>query len=155
MDLEPFNSGVAVLDTWLTRRARRNEKDGASRTFVVCQNRRVVAYYSLSAAAVSHAVATGRIRRNMPDPIPAAVLGRLAVDVGWRGRGLGSGILADAVSRILGAGEAIGIRAILVHALLPEARAFYEKHGFRPSPIDPMTLTITVAEAWRSLGRDP
>jgi predicted N-acetyltransferase YhbS len=83
----------------------------------------------------------------MPNPVPVILLGRLAVDHAWQGKGLGSDLLRDAVLRVLAAGEAIGVRAILVHAISPEAKAFYEKHGFRPSPVDPMTLMVTVAEA--------
>src|SRR5712691_2019932 len=76
-DLEPFACGVAALDDWLKRRARRNEAEGASRTFVTCLGRRVIGYYSLAAGSVLHAAATGKVRRNMPDPLPAVLLGRL------------------------------------------------------------------------------
>jgi len=80
-DLDSFDSGVPALDQWLKRRARRNEAEGASRTFVTCIGHRVVGYYSLSASSVLHAIATGRTRRNMPDPVPVVLLGRLAVDL--------------------------------------------------------------------------
>jgi GNAT superfamily N-acetyltransferase len=146
-ELEEFSSGVEPLDTWLRQRARANEAGNASRTYVVCQGRRVVGYYSLAAGSVLHHSATGRVRRNMPDPVPAALLGRLAIDRGWQGRGLGAALLQDAVLRVVGAAESIGVRAILVHALSDEAKAFYEHWGLRPSPVDPMTLMITVEEA--------
>jgi GNAT superfamily N-acetyltransferase len=103
--------------------------------------------YSLAAGSLLPGAATGQVRRNMPNPVPVILLGRLAVDHAWQGKGLGSDLLRDAVLRVLAAGEAIGVRAILVHAISPEAKAFYEKHGFRPSPVDPMTLMVTVAEA--------
>jgi GNAT superfamily N-acetyltransferase len=151
-ELDAFESGVTALDEWLRRRARRNEADGASRTFVVCAGRRVVGYYSLAAGSILHIAATGKVRRNMPDPVPVLLLGRLAVDRNWHGKGLGADLLADAVLRATGAAEAIGVRAILVHAISEEAKSFYEKHGFRPSPIEPMTLMITIAEAQRMLG---
>jgi hypothetical protein len=93
-DLDPFNSGTPPLDDWLKRRARQNEAGGASRTHVVAEGRRVVGYYSLAAGSVLHAEATGRVRRNMPDPMPAALLGRLSVDREWRGRGLRLGAAA-------------------------------------------------------------
>jgi GNAT superfamily N-acetyltransferase len=150
-ELEEFSSDVEPLDTWLKRRARPNEAGGASRTYVVCQGRRVVGYYSLAAGSVLHHSATGRVRRNMPDPVPAALLGRLAIDRGWQGRGLGAALLQDAVLRVVGAAETIGVRAILVYAISDEAKAFYEHWGLRPSPVDPMTLMITVEEAQRML----
>jgi GNAT superfamily N-acetyltransferase len=151
-ELDAFESGVAALDDWLRRRARRNEAEGASRTFVVCAGRRVVGYYSLAAGSILHIAATGKVRRNMPDPVPVLLLGRLAVDRNWHGRGLGADLLADAVLRAAGAAESVGVRAILVHAISEEAKSFYEKHGFRPSSIEPMTLMTTIAEAQRMLG---
>jgi predicted N-acetyltransferase YhbS len=151
-ELDAFESGVATLDEWLKRRARRNETDGASRTFILCTGRRVVGYYSLAAGSVLHIAATGKVRRNMPDPVPALLLARLAVDRAWHGKGLGADLLADAVSRAIGAAETIGVRAILVHAISDGAKAFYEKHGFRSSPIEPMTLMVTIDEARRMLG---
>jgi GNAT superfamily N-acetyltransferase len=151
-ELDSFNSGVAALDDWLRRRARRNEAEGASRTFVVCRGRRVVGYFSLAAGSILHSAATGRVRRNMPDPVPALLLARLAVDRAWQGKGLGADLLRDAVLRAIGAAEPVGVRAILVHAISDEAKAFYERHGFRSSPIEPMTLMITIEEAQRMLG---
>ena len=151
-ELDAFDSGTASLDDWLKRRARRNEAEGGSRSFVVSVGRRVVGYYCLAAGSVSHEGATGRVRRNMPDPIPVLLLGRLAIDRGWQRRGLGADLLQDAVLRALAAADTIGIRALLVHAISDDAKAFYEKHGFRPSPIDPMTLMITLEEARRVVG---
>jgi predicted N-acetyltransferase YhbS len=151
-ELDTFVSGVATLDEWLKRRARRNETDGASRTFVLCEAIQVVGYYGLAAGSVLHSAATGKVRRNMPDPVPALLLARLAVDQAWHGKGLGADLLSDAVSRAIGAAETIGVRAILVHAISDGAKTFYEKHGFRPSPIEPMTLMVTIDEARRMLG---
>jgi GNAT superfamily N-acetyltransferase len=151
-EFDAFESGVPSLDEWLKRRARHNEAEGASRTFVLCSYRCVVGYYSLAAGSILHAVATGRVRRNMPNPVPVLLLGRLAVDLAWRGKGLGADLLSDAVLRAVAAAGSIGVRAILVHAISEEAKAFYEKHGFRPSPIEPMILMITIEEAQRMLG---
>jgi GNAT superfamily N-acetyltransferase len=152
-ELEEFSSGTPPLDDWLKRRAWQNEASGASRTYVVAEGRRVVGYYSLAAGSVLHEAATGRVRRNMPDPVPVALLGRLAIDQGWQGRGLGAALLRDAVLRVVGAAETIGVRALLVHAISDEAKAFYERWGFRASAIEPMTLMITIEEAQRMLGR--
>lgn len=151
-DVTAFDSGVAALDDWLKRRAIANEEAGASRTYVVCAGDRVVGYYALATGAVAHAVATGRVRRNMPDPVPVMVLGRLAVDRAHQDRGLGAGLLRDAILRVLQAAEVAGIRAILVHAMSEDVKRFYERQGFVASPIDPMTLMITIADARKALG---
>jgi predicted N-acetyltransferase YhbS len=87
----------------------------------------------------------------MPDPVPVLLLGRLAVDRAWHRRGLGADLLSDAVLRAVGAAESVGVRAILVHAASEEAKAFYEKHGFRPSSLEPMTLMITIDEPQKML----
>ena len=150
-DLAAFESGVPELDDWLKKRALANEATGASRTYVVCAGGRVVGYYALATGSVGHAQAPGRIRRNMPDPVPVMILGRLAVDRAWRGRDLGRSLLRDAVLRTLQAAKIGGIRAILVHAISDQAKRFYEHYGFVASPIDPLTLMITVAEAGKAL----
>ncbi|HEY3391507.1 MAG TPA: GNAT family N-acetyltransferase [Lacipirellulaceae bacterium] len=152
-EFSSFDSGEATLDDWLRRRALRNEASGGSRTYVVCPGakNRVVGFYSLAAGAVARAEAAGRVRRNMPDPVPVMVLGRLAVDRSYQGRGLGRAMLRDAILRTIQAANIVGVRAILVHAVSEEAREFYERCGFHPSPIDPMTLMITIDEAERAL----
>jgi GNAT superfamily N-acetyltransferase len=150
-DLEAFDSGVPPLDEWLKRRARANETEGASRTFVLCEESRVIGYYSLAAGSLMHANAIGKVRRNMPDPVPVILLGRLAIDSRWQGKGLGADLLRDAVLRTTSAAETIGVRAILVHAISEAAKAFYERRGFRSSPADPMTLMITIEDARKAL----
>jgi GNAT superfamily N-acetyltransferase len=152
--LDQFDCGVEALNAWLHRRAARNENEGASRTYVIHVGNRVVGYYSLAATSVSHAIATGKARRNMPDPVPAALLGRLALDTKWQGQKLGVELLQDAVLRVAGAAHVIGIRAMLVHAISEDAKAFYERFGFRPSPIEPATLMMTVEEIKRLLKQD-
>ena len=92
-DLSNFDSGEPVLDEWLRRRALHNEASGSSRTYVVCADNKVGGYYTLAVGAVAHADATGRVRRNMPDPLPVMVLGRLAIDTGLQRRGVGRGLL--------------------------------------------------------------
>ena len=138
--LEDFQCGIPSLDEWLKRRAWRNEQEGASRTYVLCAGVRVVGYYCLAAGSLAAAHAPGKVRRNMPDPIPVMILGRLAVDQGWKSQGLGRGLLRDATLRVLGAADVAGIRAILVHAISEEAKRFYESCGFMESPTHPMTL---------------
>ena len=150
-DLLSFHCGEPALDDWLKRRALANEESGASRTYVIAVGKRVVGYYALAAGAVAHSGAPGRIRRNMPDPVPVMVIGRLAVDETQQGQGIGPALLRDAIIRILQAAEIAGIRAILVHAISDRAKRFYEKWGFIPSPADPMTLMIKVSEARKVL----
>lgn len=145
-DTEAFRSGVESLDTWLKRRALKNQLTGASRTFVVCEGRHVLAYYALASSAIAVQDASGRFRRNMPDPIPVVVLGRLAVDRAIHGKGVGRALVRDAGRRVIQAADAIGIRGLVVHALSADVRAFYTKVGFDPSPLDPSTLMITLAD---------
>lgn len=117
----------------------------------MCVGRQVIGYYALAAGSLIHGQATAAVRRNLPDPVPVALLGRLAVDRTRQGRGLGRDLTRDAVLRVLGAADIIDLRAILVHAISDEAGRFYERCGFSPSPVDPMTLMMTVAMARKML----
>ena len=143
-ELSLFACGEASLDDWLQRRARSNQVSGATRTFVVADARRVVAYYAVASGGIASGSAVGRFRRNMPDPIPVAVLGRLAIDQAWHGRGLGRALIRDCARRVSQAADAVGIRGIVVHALSERAKAFYEAVGFVQSPLEPMTLMVTL-----------
>ena len=145
-EVAAFTCGTPSLDAWLKTRALKNQITGASRTYVVCEGVGVVAYYALASGAVAINAAPGHFRRNMPDPIPVVVLGRLAVDLSLQGAGYGRALVRDAGYRVIQAADAIGIRGMMVHALSPQAKAFYEQVGFEPSPLDPMTLMITVAD---------
>lgn len=138
-----FACGEPSLDEWLKRRALNNQQNGASRTFVVVDEaNQVLGYYALAAGAVAHQLATGAVRRNMPDPVPVLVLGRLAVDSRAQGIQLGAGMLQDAVSRAMTVSQNTGVRALLVQALNEQARGFYQHYGFVPSPHNPMTLML-------------
>jgi GNAT superfamily N-acetyltransferase len=146
-----FDSGVPALDDWLKRRARANQVSGASRSYVVCADEIVVGYYALASGGVNAVEAPGRFRRNMPEPIPVAVLGRLAVDRAYHGRGLGRALFRDSALRVMQAAEVIGIRGVLVHAISDAAKAFYLALGFAESPLEPMTLMVTLADLRESL----
>jgi len=143
-ELAAFDSGVASLDEWLKRRARANQLSGASRTYVVAQDSMVVGYYCLASGAIAMTEAPLALRRNMPDPIPMTVLGRLAVDRHQHGKGLGTALLQDAVLRTAQAAAIVGARGVLVHALSEPAKVFYERYGFIPSPSNPMTLVLSL-----------
>ena len=154
LEFDDFNSGVEPLDDWLNRFAGHNDREGGPRTFVVCAGRRVVGYYTLALCSVTLGTAIGRLPRDIPNPVPVVLLGRIVIDQACQSRGLGADLLRDAVLRVVAAGDTAGIRAILVHAISPEARTFCEKQGFRPSPIDPMTFMITMSDAKRMLGTE-
>ena len=137
-----FDCGIDSLNEWLIRRALKNEYGGGSRTYVVCDGKQVAGYYAIAAGSVARGDAPGRIRRNMPDPIPALILGRLAVDQGCQGAGIGQGLLQDAVARSINVSQQIGARVLIVHALSNKAEAFYLKHGFVANPGISNTLLL-------------
>ncbi|WNJ82173.1 GNAT family N-acetyltransferase (plasmid) [Cedecea neteri] len=143
-----FISGEVVLDDWLRQKSLKNQALGAARTFVVCkaETKRVVGFYSLPTGSVNQVEATGNLRRNMPDPIPVIILARLAVDITFHGQGLGADLLHDAVLRCYRVAENIGVRAIMVHALTDEAKAFYIHHGFKVSQTQARTLFLRLPQ---------
>jgi len=145
-DTESFDSTEPSLDYWLKRRALKNQASGASRTFVVCEGIQVKAYYALASGAVVASHTSGRFKRNMPDPIPVVVLGRLAIDRSYQGAGLGRALVRDAGLRVIQAADSIGIRGMVVHALSDSAKEFYQRLGFNPSPLDPMILMVTLSD---------
>jgi predicted N-acetyltransferase YhbS len=145
--LDEFRCGEPSLDEWLRRRARANQVSGASRTFVVCADaERVLGFYSLATATISHAQATGALRRNMPDPVPMIILARLAVDQSHQKMGLGEALLRDAQLRALQVADHVGVRGLLVHAISGDARTFYERWGFSPSAADPLLLMMRMTD---------
>ena len=143
-DCDGFSSGKPTLDDWLKHRALRNQREGASRTYVLTpkESQRVAAYYALAAGSVAPELATGAVRRNMPSPIPVVILARLALDESLQGQGIGKALLKDAVLRTVQAADVIGIRAMLVHALDNDAARFYRRLGFSPSPINDLILML-------------
>ena len=150
--LADFTSGEPSLDEWLKRRALANQTSGASRTYVLCEeDHRVIGFYALATGSVGVESAPGRFRRNMPSPIPVVILGRLAIDHHWQGKGLGRALFRDAALRVVHAADTIGIRGILVHAISEDVKAFYIALGFDPSPIEPMTLMVTIADLLAAL----
>lgn len=150
-EVAAFDCGEAALNRWLAQQALKNEAGGASRTYVVCASDRVVGYYCLAAGAVVRDTAPKPMQRNMPDPIPVMVLGRLAVDRDYQHRGIGRALLRDAILRVLGVAESVGVKAMLVHALSDKAKGFYVAHGFRESPVEPMTLCLVLDSARQAL----
>ena len=142
-----FDCGVDSLNDWLGKRAWKNQVLGGSRTFVVCDGEVVIGYYCLSSAAIDRIELPKSRQRNMPDPIPAVLIGRLGVDLRYQGRKIGASLLQDALCRIITASQSIGIAYILVHALDDGAKRFYEVNGFAAIPERPLTLFLSVATA--------
>ncbi len=150
-DFSSFDCGNDTLNNWLKKRALKNEASGASRSFVITnETNHIMGYYCLSAGAVEHSSSPNKVKRNMPEPIPIMILGRLAVDIQYQKQSMGKGLLKDAILRTIKVSEQTGIRALLVHALSEEAKQFYIQHGFYTSPTNDMTLMITIKEAIRA-----
>lgn len=143
-ELANFDSGELSLDEWLKKRALKNHAAGASRCFVLCIGKVVIAYYSLSAGAISHAAAPKTMRRNMPNPLPVLLLCRLAVDRRYHNQGIGQALLRDAMLRTTSVAGHAGVFALLIHALSDQAKQFYLSRGFVESPLQPMTLLMTI-----------
>jgi GNAT superfamily N-acetyltransferase len=147
-----FDCGEPMLNEWLRSRALKNETTGASRTFVTveAQSGDVAGYYCLSASVLALEDAPGRVRRNMPSPIPIILIGRLAVDERFKGHGLGASLLQDAVLKGIEASRILGARALVVDALNEDAERFYRKFGFElmpPAAKRAMFLLVSDAEA--------
>ena len=142
---QEFSCGEPSLDEWLKKRALKNQAAGASRCFVLCAGPMAIGYYSLSAGAIGHEAAPKPMRRNMPDPLPVLLLGRFAIDSRYHNQGLGQALLRDAMLRAVHVAGETGVFAILVHALSEPAKRFYLSRGFVESPLQPMTLIMTLS----------
>jgi GNAT superfamily N-acetyltransferase len=154
-DLSRFDCGTQpALNLWLQRYALQNQANDSARTYVVRSGNSVVGYYSLTASSVAHESATARAKQGLArHPIPVALLARLAVDKNLQGKRLGEALLKDAMLRIGRAGDILGVRAVLVHAIDERARAFYEKYDFEPCPDDPLHLLLLMKDLRRILKR--
>lgn len=143
-----FDCGEEVLNSWLQKRALPAAAERTAMTFVVCRSKKVVGSYSLAASSVSHSQSTSSLRRNCPDPVPAILLARLAVDAGEQGNGLGQDLMHDAALRALRVANNVAARTLLVHALNEKAANFYKKLGFLDLPTQkpPMTLHLPLAK---------
>ncbi len=142
--LSDFDCGIPALNSWLSNRAQSNHREGASRSYVVSSGAKIAAFYCLAAGSINHLDAPGSIRRNMPDPVPVLIMGRLATDLTFQGRGLGSALLLNAIDRTAALALQIGVRALLVHAKDDAAANFYLKHNFKPSPQNGLLLLARV-----------
>lgn len=144
-----FECGVPALDEFLIRHALTNHQSGSAKTFVATTDNHIVTgYYSLAASQVMYADAPMRLQKGVArHPIPVVLLARLAVNRDWQGKGLGPGLLKDAILRVLGASEGVGIRALLVHAKDEVAKAFYQHFDFETLPGYPLHLVLLLKDA--------
>ena len=152
-DVDTFDCGKEPLNRFLVRYAQQNQKAGSSQTYVGLSGKTIVGYYTLVVGELAYEQAAERLKKGLArHPVPVMVLARLAVATSQHGKGLGAGLLKDALLRTLQAADIAGIRAFVVHAKDDEARAFYERYDFAPSPTDPYHLFILIKDARASLG---
>ena len=151
-DVSGFTCGKPTLDHWLKTRALSNQEKGFTAVLVVHEAGRVVGYYGLAPTAVAPNVPPRSIRTGQPpDPVPCLLLGQLAVDIGWAGRGVGTGLVKHALERCVSAATLIGGRALMVNAIDDGAAAFWRRRGFIPSRDDPLVLFRSIADIAASL----
>jgi GNAT superfamily N-acetyltransferase len=149
-DLAPFDCGKDELNRFLKRFALANQQAQSAQTYVACQGNLVVGYYSLAFGSVAHEHTPERVKKGLARyPIPVMILARLAIDQQFQGKGLGQGMLKDALERTIRAAEIGGLRAMLVHAKDDSARVFYEHFNFESSPTDPYHLYVLVKDLKR------
>jgi GNAT superfamily N-acetyltransferase len=147
-----FDSGAPALDEWLRRFALAAQHAETCRSFVVCEGNRVVGFYSLAVGAVDHLAVPARVAKGVGrHPVPTMLLARLAVHRSYAGKGLGKGLLKDAIQRTTQAAGMAGIRAILVHAKDEEARKFYPHFSFESSPLDPLQMLLLMKDARKAV----
>jgi len=152
-DVSAFSCGKPALDHWIRSRALSNQEKGFTAVIVVHEAGRVVGYYGLAPTAVVPGAMPRSIRTGQPpDPVPCLLLGQLATDQRWAGRGVGTGLLKHALSRCVQAASLVGGRALLVHAIDEEAAGFWRRRGFLPSRDDPFMLFRSIADIAASLG---
>ncbi len=152
-DVTEFHTGKRSLDLFLKRHALKNQEADSSQTYVVHRAGNVVGYYSLSYGEVAHDECPEVVRSGMPAQyaIPVMVFARLAVDRRVRGRGLGKALLKDAFLRTVSASAIAGLRAIIVHAIDEEAKAFYSRFGFQDSPTGQLQLMMPIEDVRAAL----
>jgi GNAT superfamily N-acetyltransferase len=152
-DLAQFDCGKEELNRFLKRFALANQQSQSAQSYIARQGSSVVGYYSLAFGSVAHEQTPERVKKGLArHPIPVMILARLAIDQSMQGRGLGQGLLKDALTRTVHAADIAGLRAMLVHAKDDSARAFYEHFNFEPSPTDPYHLFMLVKDLKRILG---
>ena len=150
--LDNFDCGNEKLNNYLKRFAHINNQHGSARTFVTIKEKDVIGYYTLTIGSVAREETPQRVSKGLAKyPVPIIILARLAVDKNFQGKDIGQSLLRDALLRIVAAADEIGGRAVFVHAKNNEAKAFYTKFGFEPSPIDKFHLYLLLKDIKKSL----
>lgn len=150
--LDDFDCGKPALNDWLFRHALQAQASGSARTCVVVESDRVIGYFSLAVGQVDATEVPERIRRGMGRfPIPVVVLARLAVSVRDQGKGIGVGMLQEAIRRTVAIADQAGVRALLTHPIDDEASRFYRRFGFESSPIREQQLLLLLKDARKLL----
>ena len=153
-EVSAFDCGREELNVWLKRHALTSQRSDSAQSYVLCEQDSVIGYYALVAGSVDREEAPGRIAKGMPrHPIPVLLLARLAVDRSHHGRGVGALLLRDALHRAASGAEIIGARALLVNAKDDDARAFYERYDFEPSPVHPLQMFLLMKDLRAALKR--
>lgn len=151
-EVDAFECGKPALDDWLRRNARQAQFSGSARTYLVLDDTRVAGYYSLTVGQIDTLEATERARRGMGRyPVPVVILARMAVARADQGRGIGAGMLQDAIRRTLVIAEHAGVRALLTHPIDDDAARFYLRFGFEASPVRDEQLLLLLKDARRLL----
>jgi GNAT superfamily N-acetyltransferase len=145
--VDDFDCGQEALNRFLSRYALTNQLANASQTYVGLADDAVIGYYTLVVGDVAYDDAPERLTKGLArHPVPIMLLARLAVDRRWQGKGVGAGLLKDAMRRTLNAADIAGIRALVVHAKDDAARTFYHHFDFIPLPTDPLHLYLLVKD---------
>ena len=151
--VEGGDCGKEPLNRFLIRFALQSQLSNSSQSYLALSQDEVVGYYTLVFGDVTYEDAPERLRKGIArHPIPLMILARLAVAGSWAGKGIGAGLLKDALARTLAAAEIAGLRAFAVHAKDDEARAFYQRFDFIASPSDPMHLFVLLKDVRALLG---
>lgn len=146
-NVEDFDCGREALNRFLIRYALQNQQAGASQTYVALRGDEIIGFYTLVVGQVEYSDAPERLTKGLArHPVPIMLLARLATALAWQRKGIGSGLLKDAMLRTLQAADIAGIRAFAVHAKDDQARAFYERFDLIPSPADPYHLFILLKD---------
>ncbi len=147
-----FDCGVPALNTYLQKFALQNQRNQSARTYVATRGERVVGYYTLAAGSARREETPARVAKGLAaHPVPVILLARLAVDITEKGKGMGAGLLKDALLRATAAADIIGWRAVMVHAKDESAKAFYQRFSFEPSASDPFRLFLLMKDIRASL----
>ncbi|WP_029408605.1 GNAT family N-acetyltransferase [Thiomicrorhabdus sp. Milos-T2] len=145
-DISSFDCGYEALKEWLQEKALKNHRGDASRCFVICDNNKVVGYYAFSNGSVEHNETPGALKRNMPNPIPVLVMGRLAIDKNYQGQSFGKHLLKDCLLRSIAVSEHVAFKALMIHAIDEKAKEYYLNLGFAESPTNDLTVFLPMKQ---------